>query len=440
MTKSPLQLGCRNNNESYQKQAVNIAFVLDSNIYFIFDKPGRRRDRFYKFDTTTLTLEEFPKLEDREEDDNWGFNTAFTIGNTQYKFQNSQLTISNTVTDNSEDENLSLRRDLLFNIFTREISLAENNLDSENTADEEEPPAIKLEFSIDTAFVGRDNNIYIFKGQKFIVFPVSEVSTVVEQINNWSNSQPQNLFWGRIYNNIVETGIVDAAFVRNKKLYLFSGDEYLVYSDFPYNYAESGYPKPILDNTEDLPSWNNIKAAFTNSKSKKSYFFGKIPNQDSEEQYFVESSNLNQENPVKSKCGRLNNNFTETGIVDSAYVKGDYLFMTSGNQFIRYTLTQNQPIPKFIDKGYPKQIQTNIPELTKIKVDAALNKGNELYFFYNGSNPGRRVLKMKDVYARSGIKTIRIIKLHPNKQRNSFLMNNLLHIYKIPKIFYPQTP
>ncbi|WP_414621865.1 neuraminidase-like domain-containing protein [Calothrix sp. CCY 0018] len=323
-------LGYQNNDESHKKEIVDIAFVLDSHIYFIFDKEGRRRDRYYKLNTTTLNLEKVATAEDKSEDANWEFNTAFTVGNTQYKFKNSQLTISGV-------------------------------------------PVIDLGFTIDTAFAGRDNNIYIFRGQYYIVFSVSKVSIIVEQINNWSNPQPQSSKWGRIYNKVAADGIIDAAFVRDTKTYLFSGDEYLVYSDFLYEYADEGYPKQILDNTEDFPQWNQIGAAFTNGN--KSYFFQKKI-QD-EDQYFVESSNLNQNILIKSKWGKVSNNFLGTGIVDSAYIKGNYLFMSSGNQFIRYTLTENQQLPEFVDSGYPKQIKTDIPNLNNIKIDAAFTLGNE---------------------------------------------------------------
>ena len=56
-----------------------------------------------------------------------------------------------------------------------------------------------------------------------------------------------------------------------------------------------------------------------------------------------------------TNLGRIPTAITRTGRVDAAYVAGDKLYLTSGSEFVRYTLTGGT-VPDVIDAGYPKRL------------------------------------------------------------------------------------
>ena len=54
---------------------------------------------------------------------------------------------------------------------------------------------------------------------------------------------------------------------------------------------------------------------------------------------------------------------TQQGI-DAACIHGEYLFLVSGMQFVRYTLS-GQSVPDFIDAGYPKTCSLPVDALVR---------------------------------------------------------------------------
>lgn len=60
--------------------------------------------------------------------------------------------------------------------------------------------------------------------------------------------------WGKVVNNIQDTGVVDAAFnLVGGALCLFSGNQYALYSGNSRDYLDEGYPKQIAQNWGELP-------------------------------------------------------------------------------------------------------------------------------------------------------------------------------------------
>lgn len=130
--------------------------------------------------------------------------------------------------------------------------------------------------------------------------------------------------WGKVQNNIQETGIVDAAFIApNGKTYLFSGDQYVQYTPDASTYVPGGYPNTVVDN----------------------------PDTPEEEKGFVY---VDEGFPktIADNWGDLPAGY-RTGI-DAGFVFDGRTYFFKGNTYIRYS----DPACKTIDSGYPKAIAT----------------------------------------------------------------------------------
>ncbi|WP_327085047.1 hemopexin repeat-containing protein [Nonomuraea sp. NBC_01738] len=106
-----------------------------------------------------------------------------------------------------------------------------------------------------------------------------------------------------------------------------------------------GTPKPLAKNEEGLPPsgpkgpiipYGNAAVAFDNQAGTYTVT-GEAPQ------------------PTRA-LGKVPTAITTTGRVDLAYLAGGRLFLTSGEQFVRYTLGQDGSVPEFIDEGYPKSL------------------------------------------------------------------------------------
>jgi len=159
-------------------------------------------------------------------------------------------------------------------------------------------PAAALQ-GIKAMFEDADGETYIFTGSGFLA------------LSNPSVLSPVNSKWGRVKNNIAETGIADAAFIApDGKTYIFSGDQYTCYSQGFNTYADEGFPKKIADNWGDLP------ADF------------------------------------------------RTGI-DAGFVFDGRTYFFKGNKYIRYS----DPVCKKIDSGFPLLISSRMSMLPELRLD-----------------------------------------------------------------------
>ncbi len=75
--------------------------------------------------------------------------------------------------------------------------------------------------------------------------------------------------------------------------------------------------------------------------------------------------------------GRVATKITSTNSVDAAYVADGRLYLTSGDEYVRYTLGDGSSVPDYIDDGYPKQMYRS--------VDAVFTRGNRRYVFSDAS-------------------------------------------------------
>ena len=154
--------------------------------------------------------------------------------------------------------------------------------------------------SIDTAFIYKDNHLYVFRGNNFYKLSNKVADNTItilddypksiaekwgrqsidgEVVNSCSTLNKQNkckaannCLWDSVGKSCEEMPNFDAAFTYgyNKKTYLFQGSLVFLYDDKKMKIAD-GYPKKINEVFKGVP--NNINAVFTWGKDGKTYFF-----------------------------------------------------------------------------------------------------------------------------------------------------------------------
>ncbi|GII59256.1 hypothetical protein Pth03_76450 [Planotetraspora thailandica] len=307
---------------------------------------------------------------------------------------------------------------------------------------------------IDAAFQLADGTLYFFDnvGGNFVAVPPGKVTSR-------QTRQATAERFGVVGTNLLRTGVVDAALVRGDRIFLFSGDEYYRYPKLGFGTLDPGYPKKTASNTENLPPWTKVDAAFTGpggveifySKAREGYAvsgaFGtirqwQIPGKPSLDAvvakdgytylifgdqyvrlgpdllpdkgyprplaknpdgvaagpgpsftlvggvitvdnarrvYWANAHGIDEPPRPTSELGRVQTAITRTGEVDAAYVADGKLFLVSGGEFVRYTLSGGaaQPtIPDYIDAGYPKPAAQ--------RIDAVFRRGDLRYVFSGG--------------------------------------------------------
>jgi hypothetical protein len=197
------------------------------------------------------------------------------------------------------------------------------------------------------------------------------------------------------------TGRLDAAFVDVDAgaTYLFSGPQY-VRCNGAENPKPDGGPKPIADNA-GLPRWSRIGAALRTEKA--TFYFDDAtqtylqvpgtlvsqgghpggPNAVPKPDKWSHPSGLWPGLTAKPSrdiaAGATGGGFAT---VDAAYVETStnrptVLYVTSGNTFARYTLTNGTSLPAVVDEGYPKSLP--------VRLTAVFRRGDYRYAFSGGS-------------------------------------------------------
>jgi len=230
------------------------------------------------------------------------------------------------------------------------------------------PGIMNFQEGITSLLEGTDSNHYIFKDGSLVS---SEIPSEIKNINSK---------FGIVKNNITINGIIDAANAQpDGKIYLFSGDQYVRYSNGIQKYIDESYPKNIAcwENTEGeyLPTsaLEGIKAMFDDADGE-TYIFTNSE--------YITLSNPSTIAPINSKWGKVKNNIAETGIIDATFIAVDgktYLF--SGDQYTCYSNGKSD----YVDEGFPKVIADNwgedLPQEYKDGIDAGLVFDGRTYFF-----------------------------------------------------------
>ncbi|MDV3348292.1 hemopexin repeat-containing protein [Leptothoe sp. LEGE 181152] len=143
------------------------------------------------------------------------------------------------------------------------------------------PKGIHQEFSglpdeftagIDAALYGWDGTIYLFRDDEYVSIDPSTntVNEVTDTTGEVTLAQVTREQWGKVANDIADSGTVDAAFVGlDGYTYLFSGEQYVRYSGHDYTQVDDGFPRDIAEDWEGLTT---VTAAFV--LGNKTYLFG----------------------------------------------------------------------------------------------------------------------------------------------------------------------
>ncbi|MEV6304895.1 hemopexin repeat-containing protein [Actinoplanes sp. NPDC051861] len=169
---------------------------------------------------------------------------------------------------------------------------------------------------IDAAFQTADGTRYFFDNSRarFLKTPKDEPSA-------GRNTALTTPVWGTIGANLTRGVPVDAAMVRDGRLFVFAGDEYYRYS------AEIGrldrdYPQRIDANTDRLPLWTRIDSAFAGPDGTE-YFYSKTQNA------FVTSADL-------TRPRRLSELWPEASgrVLDTVAVAAGKTYLVFGNEYL----------------------------------------------------------------------------------------------------------
>lgn len=254
-----------------------------------------------------------------------------------------------------------------------------------------------------TAFTASDKKTYFFSDENFVIY---EEGQLVQGVT------PVNARWGRTDNNITNNQKIDAAFVFGKNTYLFSGDQYVRYSDVDYEFIDKEYPKPILENLRKEAGFGNLPDNFEETLKERFEKNGALDEviSDGVDLYIftgndmhVFASEATHERGAK-QLGKIQDNLRDGGGIDAALLtsKGHSLLF-SGDQYYRYSGRDYSSM----DEGYPKRIASNlkeeleaiqddIPKVFHDGIDAAfidqqgtvyLFKGDQYYDSSSDTNP-----------------------------------------------------
>jgi hypothetical protein len=239
-----------------------------------------------------------------------------------------------------------------------------------------------LASGVDAAF--NDNGVLqLCAGDQYVT--VSAVGTsAVKPISDW----------GQVRNNIQQNAHIDAAVqARDGRLFLFSGDQYFLYSA-PQQvlagpaFVDERYPRSIRGKFENegispLPAlmFSGVDAAFRDVDDTYYFFAGNR---------FSHSTDPYNVIKIRPVWGHVLNYLFEDDRVDAAFVLGGVTYLTRRNQLTRYTGSAYQ----IVDEGYPisfGNIADAEPLLRVLRrfpngLDAALaGSDGKLYAFKDGA-------------------------------------------------------
>ena len=205
---------------------------------------------------------------------------------------------------------------------------------------------------VTTALKGPDGKMYFFSKEAFVVHDAGVVTA----------AQKIRTRWGTVDNHIAQSGKIDAAFVwDDRETYLFSGDQYVKYSGWDYQFVDQGYPKLIAEGLPEEAVFKQLPDEFAHRlklmAEKKIPFSGAIANRGAV--YLFEERNMHAVSPDAlwyaelDIIGAVKNRVRELNRVDAAYINArDQLILFSGDQYIRYSNCHYD----FVDEGFPRRI------------------------------------------------------------------------------------
>lgn len=248
--------------------------------------------------------------------------------------------------------------------------------------------------SLKTAFVGNENIIHFFAENTFIDYPMIENGAADKSIIEIKDIKSH---WGIENNNIVQQNKIDAAVVvNNKTTYLFSGDQYVRYSEEDYEFVDEGYPKMIVDHLRYEKGFENLTVELEKTLGDSQSITAILAN--AENIYIFENGHCHvwasavERTYPSNRIGQLKNNIAATGKIDAGFRnQADELLLFSGDQYVKYSTTDYD----FVDQGYPKFIKddlqnevgfANLNGFLDYHVDAIFGTANGNVYCFNGGH------------------------------------------------------
>ncbi|MFI7454376.1 hemopexin repeat-containing protein [Nonomuraea sp. NPDC049714] len=173
---------------------------------------------------------------------------------------------------------------------------------------------------------------------------------------------------GQVRNAIADRKKVDAALVRDRHTFLFSGDQYVRYTGTDYLYVDEGYPRTIEGDWGPLPAEfeDGVDAAFLRD-GKVCFFKGDRCTVDG----VVDA--------VAARFGRIRNAFATAPVIDAAFVgRQGELYAFADGQYVRYAPGELD----HAEQGYPRTIKDDwgdLPPSFEAGVTGAFTLGEAAY-------------------------------------------------------------
>jgi receptor-binding and translocation channel-forming TcA subunit of Tc toxin/ABC toxin-like protein/neuraminidase-like protein/hemopexin/virulence plasmid A protein len=160
--------------------------------------------------------------------------------------------------------------------------------------------------------------------------------------------------WGRARTVLPESADVNALLVRGEYTYAFFGDQYVRFTGTPFETIDEGYPKPLADNRERFPQWEQIDLAFTGADGFE-YFFSR------ERGVYTTSADLTDTTALSEHWLAP---YLPAGVTmaDAALVTDNHTFLLWPGGYVRYThpwaRRNNRDAPAYEKPGrnYPRRL------------------------------------------------------------------------------------
>lgn len=232
---------------------------------------------------------------------------------------------------------------------------------------------------------GPDDTLYFFEKEHFVDFTLNGFGqlTAVEER------------WGNLENLFISSGIIDAAIALESGTYLFSGSQYVRYTEESLEFVDVGYPKEIAGNLRKEVAFSALSVsledqfeAIEESGESIQFVFA-----DAGSVFMMINGILHSASEKVSRSyeishiGKIRNEIERTGKIDAAFVgASDALYLLSGDQYVRYS----QGTFDYVDEGYPRLIdpgfeseefQSSVPEEFTWGIDAAVKTSDSFFLF-----------------------------------------------------------
>ena len=227
---------------------------------------------------------------------------------------------------------------------------------------------------IHAAFNDEDGNAWLISRTAFFCQKAGELT--------WER---QDKTLGDVRSNFGSLERIDAAFVdRDRKIYLFAGDQYLRSSSNLSNIDE-GYPKQIQGNwpaehSFDLPEkyHQSINAAFSSPDETLYFFKGDT---------FISSDDFLTEADIVEQWGQVKNNFASLEKLDAALALDSRVYFFSGDQCATWSYSVENA-DGVADEGSIQSLSSliaGLPAHFQVGIDAAFKGAdNKIRLFKGG--------------------------------------------------------